>query len=209
MRRGLSLGLAVTLSLTGGVLGALLAAGPASAHNQIVSTTPSSGQTLTELPGDFRIVTNEALLDIGGTGRGFAFEIRDAAGRFYETGCVTITDAAMSTTAKLGKPGAYSVIYQLVSADGHTVSGDIPFSWAPTGPATVSTGTKSPASCPGSTVKAEAPTGGTGSEGTRNSTVPLADVLWIGGVLAVLALAVVITLVVLTRRRRGDPAEKR
>lgn len=199
MRRGLALGLAVGLA----VLATLAVAGPASAHNQIISSTPSSGQTLTELPSEFRIVTNEALLDLDGQGRGFAFEIRDAAGRFYETGCVTIADATMSTPTALGAPGAYTVIYQLVSADGHTVSGEIPFTWAPSGSVTASTGTASPATCPGSTVAAQAPSSGTGSDGTRNSTVPLADVLWIGGVLLAVALAVAVTLVITTRRRRG------
>ena len=197
MRRGLALALAVGLA----VLATLAVAEPASAHNQIVSSTPSPGQTLTELPSEFRIVTSEALLDIGGQGRGFALDIRDAAGRYYETGCVTITDATMSTPAALGAAGAYTVIYQLVSADGHTVSGEIPFTWAPSGSETASTGTASPPSCPGSTEKAQAPTGGTGSDGTRNTTVPLADVLWIGGVLVAVALAVIVTLAVVTRRR--------
>jgi hypothetical protein len=82
------------------------------------------------------------------------------------------------------------------------VSGEIPFTWAPSGSATVSKGSASPATCPGSTVKAQAPSSGTGSDGTRNSTVPLADVLWIGGVLLAAALAVIVTLVVTTRRRR-------
>lgn len=199
MRRAPALLLAIGLA----VLATLTVAGPASAHNQVVSSTPSSGQTLTELPSEFRIVTNEALLDLGGQGRGFAFEIRDAAGRFYENGCVTIADATMTTPAALGAPGAYTVIYQLVSADGHTVSGEIPFTWAPSGAVTASKGAASPPSCPGSTEKAQAPSSGTGSDGTRNSTVPLGDVLWIGGVLLAVALAVVITLVVTTRRRRG------
>ena len=108
----------------------------------------------------------------------------------------------MSTAARLGAAGAYTMLYQLVSADGHTVSGEIPFTWAPSGSVTASKGTTTPASCPGSTEKAQAPSSGTGSDATRNSTVPLGDVLWIGGVLLAVALAVVVTLVVLTRRRR-------
>lgn len=198
MRRGPAL--ALTIGLV--ALATLAVAGPASAHNQVVSSTPSAGQTLTELPSEFSIVTNESLLDIGGTGRGFALEIRDAAGRFYENGCVTISDATMSTPAALGEPGTYTVLYQLVSADGHTVSGEIPFVWAPSGTVTASKGAASPPSCPGSTIKAQAPSTGTGSDGSRNSTVPLADVLWIGGVLVAIAIAVVVTLAILTRRRR-------
>jgi methionine-rich copper-binding protein CopC len=194
-------GLAIGLAL----LATFALADSASAHNQVVSSTPASGQTLTTLPPQFTIVTNESLLDPDGSGRGFAFEIRDARGRFYEDGCVSITDATMATTARLGAPGAYTVIYQLVSADGHTVSGEIPFMWAPSssGSATVTTGTAKPSSCPGSTVKAQAPSDSGGSEATRNSTVPLGDVLFIGGLLVVIALAVVITLVIVTRRRRA------
>ncbi|MDP9028177.1 MAG: copper resistance protein CopC [Actinomycetota bacterium] len=199
MRRGPALLLAIGVA----VIATLVVATPASAHNQVVSSTPSAGGTLTELPPTFGLTTNLPLLDIGGQGRGFALEIRDSAGKFYENGCVSITDASMSTRARLGRAGAYTMIYQLVSADGHTVSGEIPFTWAPSGSVTASTGSVAPASCPGSTVKAQAPSGGTGSDATRNSTIPLDDVLWIGGVLLAVAIAVGITLVVLTRRRRA------
>jgi len=199
MRRGPALLLATGIA----VIATLVVAGPASAHNQVVSSTPSPGGTLTELPATFGLTTNLPLLDLSGQGRGFALEIRDSAGKFYEDGCVTISDATMSTPARLGAAGAYTLIYQLVSADGHTVSGEIPFTWTPSGTVTASAGTASPATCPGSTVKAQAPNSGTGSDGARNATIPLEDVLWIGAVLLVVALAVVVTLVVTTRRRRS------
>lgn len=200
MRRGPALLLAAGLA----VIATFAIAGPASAHNQVVSSTPDPGSTLTELPATFGLTTNLPLLDIGGQGRGFALEIRDSAGAFYENGCVTITDATMSTPARLGAPGTYTMIYQLVSADGHTVSGEIPFTWAPSGTVAASKGTAEPATCPGSSVKAQAPSSGSGSDGTRNSTIPLEDVLWIGGVLLAVAVAVVVTLVVMTRRRRSE-----
>ena len=203
MRRGPALLLAVGLA----VCGVLAIAGPASAHNQIVSSTPSPNETLTALPSEFSIDTNNVLLDIGGTGRGFAFEIRDAAGKFYETGCVSIVDDNMATPARLGAPGAYTIIYQLVSADGHTVSGEIPFTWAPSGSAAVTNGVASPPGCDGAKGPAKPDASNGGSEATRDSTVPLADVLWIGGVIVVVALAVIITLVIVTRRRRGEKDE--
>ena len=200
MRRGAVLVLAFVLAIAGVVA----TAGPASAHNQIVSTTPSANETLTTLPTQFAIETNDVLLDIGGTGRGFAFEIQDAAGRFYETGCVSIVDDSMFTAARLGAAGAYTVIYQLVSADGHTVSGRIPFTWAPTGTAVVTKGVASPPGCNGAPGPAKPDASGGGSEGTRDSTVPLADILWIGGIIAAVALAVIITLVLVTRRRPDE-----
>ena len=200
MRRGPALLVAIAL----GACAVLTIAGPASAHNQIVSSTPSPNETLTALPAQFSIQTNEALLDIGGTGRGFAFEIQDSAGMFYETGCVAIVDDNMFTAARLGAPGPYTIIYQLVSADGHTVSGRIPFTWAPSGAAIVTKGVSSPPGCNGSPAPAKPDASGGGSEGTRGSTVPLADILWIGGVLVAVAIAVIVTIVLLTRRRRDE-----
>lgn len=181
-------------------------AAPASAHNQIISSTPSSGQTLTVLPAKFEIDTNNVLLDIGGTGRGFAFEIRDAAGKYYEDGCISIVDDNMSTAARLGAPGAYTVVFQIISADGHTVSGEIPFTWAPSAASTVTKGVADPPGCGGTKGPAAAapPAGNGGSEATRTTQVPLADVLWIGGILVALAIAIIVTLVVVTRRRRAD-----
>lgn len=198
---------ATLLAVTLAVAGVLALAGPASAHNQIVSSTPSPNETLTALPAQFAIDTNEGLLDIGGTGRGFAFEIQDAAGRFYESGCVSIVDDNMFTAARLGPAGKYTIIYQLVSADGHSVSGTIPFTWAPSGTAVVSQGVASPPGCNGGPAPAKPHADGTNTQTTRTSTVPIADVLWVGGVLVAVALAVILTLVILTRRRRGSEAD--
>ncbi len=200
MRRGPALLLAIGLGLTA----VLAIAAPASAHNQIVSSTPSPNETLTALPTRFAIDTNNVLLDIGGTGRGFAFEIQDSHGKFYEDGCVSIVDDDMFTTARLGAPGSYTIIFQIVSADGHTVSGTIPFTWAPSRTAVVTKGVSSPPGCDGAAGPAKPDASATSTQTTRTSTVPIADVLWIGGVILVVAIAVVVTLAILTRRRRDD-----
>jgi methionine-rich copper-binding protein CopC len=43
-------------------------------------------------------------------------------------------DATMSAEPVLGESGAYTMLWQIVSADGHPVSGEIAFEWqAPTG----------------------------------------------------------------------------
>jgi len=198
---------AALLALALGAAAVAVIAGPASAHNQIVSSTPEPDQVLTALPSRFEIDTNSTLLDIGGTGRGFAFEIQDAAGRYYETGCVSIVDDSMFTDARLGAPGRYTVIYQLVSSDGHTVSGRIPFTWAPSGSAVVTKGVSTPPGCNGAAGPAKPDASGGGSEGTRDATVPLADILWIGGIIVAVALAVIITVMVVTRRRGNEEDE--
>jgi methionine-rich copper-binding protein CopC len=203
VRRGPALVLAIAL----GAAAVLGIADPASAHNQIVSSTPAPNETLTSLPATFAIDTNNVLLDIGGTGRGFAFEIQDSHGQYYETGCVSIVDDNMFTDARLGAAGAYTIIFQIVSADGHTVSGTIPFTWAPTGSATVTKGVSSPPGCNGGPAPGKPHTDATSTQTTRTSTVPIADVLWIGGIIVVVAIAAILTLVILTRRRRDDDGD--
>jgi methionine-rich copper-binding protein CopC len=107
---------------------------PAAAHNFIVSSTPAEGETLTELPEQWQITTNEALLDLGGQGAGFALLVSDEEGSFYGDGCVAVQGETLSMSAALGPDGAYTLTYQFISADGHTLSGQLPFAWqAPAG----------------------------------------------------------------------------
>ncbi len=200
MRRGPALLLVIGLAVAS-VAGV---AGPAFAHDQIVSSTPSPNETLTALPTQFAIDTNNALLDIGGSGRGFAFEIQDAGGKYYQTGCVSIVGTNLFTAARLGPPGKYTIIFQIVSGDGHTVSGEIPFTWAPSSAAAVTKGVVDPPGCDGAKGPPKPNAAGGGSEASRDSQVPLADVLWIGGILLAVATAAIVTLVALTRRRRRD-----
>lgn len=108
---------------------ALAIATPAVAHNFIVSSTPADGETLTELPEQWQVTTNETLLDLGGQGAGFALLVSDEQGLFYGDGCVTIEGASLSMPAELGTDGDYTLTYQFISADGHTLSGELSFTW--------------------------------------------------------------------------------
>lgn len=199
MRRALAAGAALAVLVGAGVLGI---AGPASAHNQIVSTTPAANSTLTELPKAFDIATNLPLLDVSGDGAGFAFEVRSAAGTYYGDGCISIVDTTMSIKPALGPGGDYTVIWQLVSQDGHTVSGSYPFSWRPPAGFTPAKAYDRPQNC-GRQARAAATAAPGDPDAERSQTVPLADVVWIGGALLAVALAVVIAIVVLSRRGRG------
>ncbi len=126
---------------------ALLVAGPAQAHNYLVSSTPAEGETLTALPDRFDITTNEALLDLGGSTGAFALQVTDADGLYYGDGCLDVTGPAMSTAAALGAPGTYTVQWQVVSADGHSVSDEYTFEWAPTTAGEESAGSAAPPVC--------------------------------------------------------------
>ena len=192
--------LAVALSATAPVWGA---AAPAQAHNNLVSSTPREGETLTALPKDFVITTNGSLLNIDGNSAGFGLQVTDSAGRYYGDGCVTVEGSAMSTTAALGAAGAYTVTWQAVSTDGHTISDSFGFTWQPPAGFTPSAGGTKVPDCNGTTKVNEHPAPESGTTGA--STVgagTLTTVLWIGGAFLAVAAAVILTLVFAGRRKK-------
>ncbi len=182
-------------------------AGSAQAHNYLVSSTPSAGATLTVLPEAFEITTNEPLLDLGGEGAGFALQIIDSVGRYYGDGCVSVSGASMSAVPAIGAPGDYEVVWQVVSSDGHTVSGDYSFSWAPVDPSVdLSAGSKTVPDCGGKNGGTVPGTPGAGAgTSTRPGSVDLGDVLWIGGTVLAVGLAIAVSLFVVGRKS-GPPA---
>ncbi|WBU39019.1 copper resistance CopC family protein [Homoserinibacter sp. YIM 151385] len=191
----------------------LLPAGAAQAHNYIVESTPAEDGTLTELPERFAITTNEGLLDVSGTGAGFAIQIRDAEGSYYGDGCIAVQGTGMSTPAALGEAGDYELLYQFVSADGHTVSGEYAFAFQPDGEWTPSEGSPTAPDC-GGTAGGEAPGADEGSGGESGDAgeadgspdVALGDILWIGGAVLAVLVAAGVTLLVLSRRKPAPPA---
>ena len=180
-----------TLVVTLLVGAAVLAAAPAAqAHNYLVASSPEEGETLTALPESFFVTTNEDLLAVGGSTAGFAFQIVDAAGTHYETGCVTVAGATMSTEPRLGEPGEYTALWQVVSADGHTVSDEIAFTWA-----------GEPTSAQTETCETVGFTPAPEPQTTPPSTFALSDVLWIGGAVLAVGIAVAVTIAVVSRKR--------
>lgn len=176
----------------------LAVATPASAHDYLLSSTPQENTTITEIPESFSVTTNEALLELPDAGSGFAIEVTDADGLFYGDGCVSIVDSTVSVGASLGDTGDYRMRWQLVSADGHTVSGEVDFTWAPSADAVTSRGSATAPDCGGKA--AAAPTESTRAPVVRGDA-KLGDVLWIGGATAALLVAGAVTLFVATRRR--------
>ena len=113
------------------LVGALAIATPAMAHNYYASSTPGINETLTKLPDQFVVTTNDNLLDLDGAG-GFFMVVTGPDGLYFGDGCVTVNGASVTMPATLGPVGDYTLDWQVVSADGHTISDVIPFSWQPT-----------------------------------------------------------------------------
>jgi copper resistance protein C len=186
----------VAAAVAVGVLAVLLTATPAQAHNYLVASTPAAGETLTALPESFSVTTNENLLDLGGNGSGFGIEVIDSAGTYYGDGCVAIDGPTVSTAAALGEAGTYRLVYQVVSADGHTVSDEFTFEWAPEGEFTASEGSSTPGDCNGLYARGD---GATTPDDTASAD--LSAVLWIGGAVLAVGLAVAVTLVVVRPKK--------
>lgn len=195
-------GSAATLAVAGGAVLGL--AGPASAHNYMIASTPKVDGTLTSLPKAFEITTNDRLLDIDDTNSGFAYRIVGPDGRYYEDGCLDVDGPSMTTKAALGDSGEYTVEWQIISADGHTVSDEYRFAWdAPAG-FTPAAGSAKPPVCAtaGSTAPASADTTTGTASGSGDSSTTDALFIGAGGVVLVGAVVAVLLLV----RRRPAPA---
>ncbi|WP_144711006.1 copper resistance protein CopC [Curtobacterium pusillum] len=202
-RRGSAAALSVAI-VAGAVLGL---AGPASAHNYMVASTPKVDGTLTSLPESFEITTNDKLLDIGDTNSGFAYRIVGPDGKYYEDGCLDVDGPSMTTKAALGDSGKYTVEWQIISADGHTVSDEYTFTWdAPAG-FTPAKGATEPPVCATSSNGGAASSGGdtTGTaSGSGESTA--SDAIWIGAG-GIVLVGVVVALLLLLRRRPAPAAD--
>jgi methionine-rich copper-binding protein CopC len=191
-----------------GVLGAaavgialiLAVPAPAFAHNYLVASSPAEGATLTELPEQFSVTTNEPLLDVSGEASGFALEVRDADGGYYGDGCLTVEGSTLSTAAALGDKGEYTVGWQVVSADGHTVDGEFAFTWDPPAGFTPAAAADAPPTCgdTGATGGAAAPSD---AAEAPSQAVTSTDLLWVVGTVVVVGVVLFGTMLLLTRRR--------
>ena len=194
---------ALRAALAGAATAALVlaVAAPASAHNYVTSSTPAEGETLTELPEAWRVVTNDTLLYVGNDAV-FGLWVRDADGLYYGDGCVDVSGPEMTAVPVIGAAGEYSLVYALISADGHPLSGEIPFTWAPAdATAEPATGTTDPVRCGTEAEPGAAP--------PPSTEAPAGDdtIWWILAAAGGVALAVVAGLLIGRPRRRASAEE--
>lgn len=125
--------LAVTLA---GIL-TVATATAANAHDGLVDSSPAADSTVTTEVTSIDLEFSEDFLDLGTATSAFAIQVSDPDGKFYNTGCVALDGATISTNAALGASGDYEVAWQVVSSDGHPTSDSFGFSYVqPDGAAT-------------------------------------------------------------------------
>lgn len=130
---------AAALLVLGGMVGGALVAAPASAHDELVSTDPAAGATLDAAPAQLTLTfSGELLANPGAT----EVQITDAVGTSLASGApavagTTVTQAVDAAAASAG--GAVTVLWRVVSSDGHPISGELDFTVAAAAPAPTAT----------------------------------------------------------------------
>jgi copper resistance protein C len=104
------------------LLGALSFGSSANAHNAVEELVPPPDSIVTVSPVAVSVATNDIFLAVGENQGGFGIVMVDQDGLFYGDGCVVLSERRMTANIELGGPGKYQVVYQFVSADGHTLS---------------------------------------------------------------------------------------
>ena len=188
-------------------------AAPAAAHDDLISSTPTSGQQLETAPADVQLTFSADVLTIGA-----AVIVVDASEQDWADGAPQIQGGLVTAPLRTGMPaGGYEIRWRVVSSDGHPISGVVPFTVAtgapvaepsPTGQTSSDQPTSSPAPSGQSTsAAADTDTAADAAGSDDGSGGGALRVLLVG--LAGAAIAVAVYLVVRARRGRtgssGDP----
>ena len=112
------------------LLVSLFIVAPASAHTSLVSSVPSSGAVLNEVPAEVRIKFNEDLLLVDDKNPN-RIEVTNGVGQVV-SGMSVVEGPEIFTALDLSfePSGEYLVKYRVVSADGHPIEGEYQFTVA-------------------------------------------------------------------------------
>lgn len=188
--RRLAVGMAVA------VVAVLATALPASAHDSLVHSTPEADERLAAAPESITLTYSGELLVLGDSTQGAVVLVIDQDGRDWATGEVTVTGSTVTAAIEPGMPDAgYQVRWQVVSEDGHPISGIVPFTIGDAEPLT----TQAPTDADAPPVEPDA------SDQTTDETGGGTRVLLVGGAGAAIA-AVAFALYRILRRPKTAPA---
>ena len=183
----------------------LVGVSPASAHNVVEDRSPAPDSTVTESPVSISLTTDDMFLDLGGEARGFGVVVRDSGGLYYGNGCVEVDERTMTASADLGGAGTYEILYQFVSADGHSRSERYEFVFEPGPEHSAATGFDTPAECGvprDPPVEESAPVAEPTPTSETIAENPPRDPFLIVGFLSLVSIAVVVWVVWRIRQKR-------
>lgn len=104
----------------------IVAVNPASAHTEVVSTTPASGERLDRAPTQVTITTVEPVREFGS-----AIVVTSPSGARVDDGSTEIDGkVTLVGLIALTEFGTYTVDYRLLASDGHPIEGSFTFALA-------------------------------------------------------------------------------
>lgn len=196
--------------LVAATLQVVLGAGPASAHDVLVSSDPAADASVS---GDLdRVTLTLSEPPLSGLQSGIVISVTDAGGSEHARGDVSTDGNTIGTAVDLTDAGSYQVRWRSVSVDGHPISGEYAFR---------STGATAPApsaSAPSSSATAGTPAVGPSPSATATEVAEAqapaahqhgaATTIWLlAGLVVVALLAVLVTRLVQRRRGPAPTAE--
>lgn len=109
------------------VTGTIGLAGTAAAHTDLTSSDPAAGSTLAAPPGSITLTFNEPVQNFEPV-----ITLTGPEGQPYPTSAPIVDSTVVrSDVAELGPAGTYTIAYRVVSVDGHPVTGQVQFQFAP------------------------------------------------------------------------------
>lgn len=101
---------------------------PASAHDALVHSTPQADERLTAAPENIVLTFSGELLTLGDSTTGAVVLVLDENGHDWAGDDVEVAGNTVTVGVDPGMPDAgYQVRWQVVSEDGHPISGIVPF----------------------------------------------------------------------------------
>ncbi|MEV7692604.1 copper resistance CopC family protein [Microbacterium sp. NPDC089189] len=177
----------------------LTAALPASAHDELVASTPTDGEQLAAAPTAIELDYSAEVLDVGAL-----VIVADADDHDWVAGPAVVSGTSVSVPLTENMPdGGYEVRWRVVSSDGHPISGVIPFA---VGDAEPLVRTAVPSASPSEAASTAAPdAAGTDTAASEDGGVVRVVLIGLGG--AIVATAVLLIIHLLRRRDPADDAD--
>ncbi|MDY6051294.1 MAG: copper resistance protein CopC [Rothia sp. (in: high G+C Gram-positive bacteria)] len=98
----------------------LLAMHPASAHDELVSTNPTDGATLTEAPASIELTYSGDIMDVDGANQ---VRVTNTAGESVTDGSPQVEGTGVTQNLAPTNDDTYTVTWRAVSSDGHPIQG--------------------------------------------------------------------------------------
>ena len=108
------------------IVGALIVSShPASAHTELIKSSPAADKTISVIPTSVKLTFGEALLVISGSNKqSNSITVKSPSGKTVSTGKVQVNkNIATINLLKLQDSGKYQVAFRVVAKDGHVFKG--------------------------------------------------------------------------------------